>query len=82
MSEIAKLRSRAADLDREIAKLDVLSSVHIDDVRSLLNKHVVDNLAELDVDQAHSTMTRLRDDIHRMRTLQEKKRDIERELAG
>lgn len=82
MSEIARLRARVADIDHDIIKLDMLASVHIDDIRSLLNKHVVDNLAELDVDQALATMTRVRDDIHRLRDLQEKKRNIERELRG
>lgn len=82
MSEIARLRAKLAELEHDIVKADMQASIHIDDIKALLNKHVVDNLGEIDIDQAAKTMLQLKEEIHRLRQLQVRKREIERDLAG
>ncbi len=81
MSEIARLRAKAAELKHGIMKLEMVAAVHIDDICKLLNRHVVDSVSEIDIEQAASTMVRLKDDITQIRRLQAKLQDIEQEIA-
>lgn len=81
MGELARTRAKLAEINKDICKLDMQASIHIDDIRSLLNKYVVDDLGEIDIEQAKKVMLQLHDEITQLRKLQGRKGEIERDLS-